>query len=269
MIMSRIATCFTELKRQGRKALIPYVTAGDPAPKVTLPLLHALVESGADIIELGIPFSDPMADGPVIQLACERALLHGTRLLDVLDMVAEFRRDNQHTPIVLMGYLNPIEIMGYQRFAEKAAAAGVDGVLTVDLPPEEAVEFNQLMADAGLDVIYLLAPTTEEARVKTICAAGSGYVYYVSVKGVTGSASLNVAEVAEKLAMIRRHTNLPIGVGFGIRDDESARAIAQVADGVIVGSVLVNKIAELAGNQEQIPAAVAAITAGMRQAMDN
>jgi tryptophan synthase alpha chain len=244
------------------------VTAGDPDPKVTLPLMHAMVESGADIIELGIPFSDPMADGPVIQLACERALLHGTRLLDVLDIVAEFRLENKHTPVVLMGYLNPIEVLGYKTFAEKASAAGVDGVLTVDLPPEEAVEFNQLMAAAKIDVIYLLAPTTEESRIKKVCDAGSGYVYYVSVKGVTGSGGLNVAEVAEKLEVIRRYTEMPIGVGFGIRDDESARAVAAVADGVIVGSVLVNKIAELAGDQEQIPGAVAAITASMRQAMD-
>ncbi len=266
--MSRITECFNNLKSQGRKALIPYVTAGDPDPKVTLPLMHALVESGADIIELGIPFSDPMADGPVIQLACERALLHGTRLTDVLDIVAEFRQTNQITPVVLMGYLNPIEVLGYAVFAEKAKAVGLDGVLTVDLPPEEAGEFNQLMKAADIDVIYLLSPTTEVERVKLICAAGSGYVYYVSVKGVTGSASLNVDEVAEKLQMIRQHTEMPVGVGFGIRDDISARAVSEVADGVIVGSVLVNKIAELAGDQDKIPDAVAAITASMRQAMD-
>lgn len=266
--MSRITECFNNLKSQGRKALIPFVTAGDPDPKVTLPLMHALVDSGADILELGIPFSDPMADGPVIQLACERALLHGTRLTDVLDIVAEFRQTNQTTPVVLMGYLNPIEVMGYSVFAEKAKAVGLDGVLTVDLPPEEAGAFNQLMKAAAIDVIYLLSPTTEVERVKLICAAGSGYVYYVSVKGVTGSASLNVEEVAEKLHMIRQHTDMPVGVGFGIRDDASARAVSEVADGVIVGSVLVNKIAELAGEQDKIPDAVAAITASMRQAMD-
>ncbi|MBQ0757391.1 MAG: tryptophan synthase subunit alpha [Amphritea sp.] len=266
--MSRITECFNNLKSQGRKALIPFVTAGDPGPKVTVPLMHALVKSGADILELGIPFSDPMADGPVIQLACERALLHGTRLTDVLDMVADFRQTDQTTPVVLMGYLNPIEVMGYSVFAEKAKVAGLDGVLTVDLPPEEAGEFNRLMKAADIDVIYLLAPTTEVERVKLICAAGSGYVYYVSVKGVTGSASLNVAEVAEKLQMIRQHTDMPVGVGFGIGDDASARAVSEVADGVIVGSVLVNKIAELAGDQDKIPDAVAAITASMRQAMD-
>lgn len=266
--MSRISECFKELQNQGRKALIPYVTAGDPDPQVTVPLMHALVKSGADILELGIPFSDPMADGPTIQLACERALLHGTRLADVLDMVAEFRQQDNTTPVVLMGYLNPIEIMGYAQFAERAAAAGVDGVLTVDLPPEEAGEFNILMQQSGIDVIYLLAPTTEETRIKQICEAGSGYVYYVSVKGVTGSSELNVDEVAEKLDVIRKYTDMPVGVGFGIRDDRSARAVSEVADGVIVGSVLVNKIAELATSQDQIPDAVAAITASMRQAMD-
>ena len=266
--MSRISTCFANLQAEGRKALIPYVTAGDPVPGVTLPLMHAMVESGADIIELGVPFSDPMADGPVIQLACERALSHNTSLLDVLAVVSEFRKTNQTTPVVLMGYLNPIEVMGYARFAELASEAGVDGVLTVDLPPEEAVEFSALMAAKQLDVIYLLAPTTVEFRIKQICDAGSGYVYYVSVKGVTGSSSLDVSEVAERLELIRKHTDMPVGVGFGIRDDASARAVSEVADGVIVGSVLVNKIAELADQQDKIPAAVAEITGSMRQAMD-
>lgn len=266
--MSRISSCFEKLQAEGRKALIPYVTAGDPAPGVTLPLMHAMVESGADIIELGVPFSDPMADGPVIQLACERALSHNTSLRDVLAIVAEFRKTNQTTPVVLMGYLNPIEVMGYATFADLASEAGVDGVLTVDLPPEEAVEFGALMKAKEIDVIYLLAPTTLESRIEKICAAGSGYVYYVSVKGVTGSSSLDTDEVARRLDVIRKHTNMPVGVGFGIRDDESARAVAEVADGVIVGSVLVNKIAELADQQDKIPDAVAAITGSMRQAMD-
>ncbi len=266
--MSRISSCFEKLQAKGRKALIPYVTAGDPAPGVTLPLMHAMVESGADIIELGVPFSDPMADGPVIQLACERALSHNTSLRDVLAVVVEFRKTDQTTPVVLMGYLNPIEVMGYDVFAEEASAAGVDGVLTVDLPPEEAVKFGELMKAKDIDVIYLLAPTTVESRIQKICAAGSGYVYYVSVKGVTGSASLDVDDVASKLDVIRKHTNMPVGVGFGIRDDASARAVSEVADGVIVGSVLVNKIAELAGQQDKIPEAVAAITGSMRQAMD-
>lgn len=267
--MSRISTSFEKLKAEGRSALIPYVTAGDPAPYVTVALLHAMVDAGADVIELGVPFSDPMADGPVIQLACERALLHNTRLLDVIGMVAEFRQKNDHTPIVLMGYLNPIEILGYQRFADEAKKAGVDGVLTVDLPPEESDEFNKIMRAHEIDTIYLIAPTTEEERIKYVCENGSGYLYYVSVKGVTGSASLNVQEVADKLDLIRKYTSVPLGVGFGIKDAESAKAVSAVADGVIVGSVLVNKIAELVKDQAQIAPQVAAIIKDMRNAMDS
>ena len=267
--MSRISNSFAKLKAEGRKALIPYVTAGDPAPAVTVPLLHALVDAGADIIELGVPFSDPMADGPVIQLACERALTHDTRLSDVLGMVAEFRQKDSETPIVLMGYLNPIEIMGYEKFATAAQQAGVDGVLTVDLPPEESDEFNQIMQQNEIDTIYLLAPTTEEERIKYVCENGSGYLYYVSVKGVTGSAALDVESVAEKLDVVRKYTSLPLGVGFGIKDAESAQAVSKVADGVIVGSVLVNKIADLVKEQGEIPAQVSAIVKDMRQAMDS
>lgn len=267
--MSRISTSFEKLKAEGRSALIPYVTAGDPVPDVTVALLHAMVDAGADVIELGVPFSDPMADGPVIQLACERALLHNTRLLDVIGMVAEFRRKNDHTPIVLMGYLNPIEVLGYQRFADEAKKAGVDGVLTVDLPPEESGEFNKIMRAHEIDTIYLIAPTTEEERIKYVCENGSGYLYYVSVKGVTGSASLNVQEVANKLDLIRKYTSVPLGVGFGIKDAESAKAVSAVADGVIVGSVLVNKIAELVKDQAQIAPQVAAIIKDMRNAMDS
>lgn len=267
--MSRIESSFAKLKQEGRKALIPYVTAGDPAPQVTVPLLHALVAAGADVIELGVPFSDPMADGPVIQLACERALLHNTHLSDVLEMVAEFRRQDSETAIVLMGYLNPIEIMGYEQFAERANAAGVDGILVVDLPPEESVEFNQVMKAQDIDTIYLLAPTTEEERVKYICENGSGYLYYVSVKGVTGSSALDVESVAAKLDMVRQYTSLPVGVGFGIKDPESAKAVAEVSDGVIVGSVLVNKIADLVQQHDQIPAQVSAIIKDMRAAMDS
>lgn len=266
--MSRISTCFDRLEAAGRKALIPYVTAGDPAPGVTVPLMHALVEAGADILELGVPFSDPMADGPTIQLACERALAHNTRLVDVLAMVKEFRQQDQQTPVVLMGYLNPIEIMGYQSFVDQAAEAGVDGVLTVDLPPEESEDFVALLKKQDMDAIYLLAPTTEDDRIGHVCRSGSGYVYYVSVKGVTGSAALDVDEVAAKVEQIRKHTKMRIGVGFGIRDAQSAKAIANVSDGAIVGSVLVNKIAELADSPAQIPAAVAAIVKDMRTAMD-
>ncbi|WP_415881579.1 tryptophan synthase subunit alpha [Neptuniibacter sp. QD72_48] len=267
--MSRIAASFAKLKSEGRKALIPYVTAGDPAPEVTVGLLHAMVEAGADVIELGIPFSDPMADGPVIQLACERALTHNVRLLDVLAMVAEFRQKDNETPIVLMGYLNPIEILGYQRFAEEAKKAGVDGVLTVDLPPEESGEFNQIMREHDIDTIYLLAPTTEEERIKYVCENGSGYLYYVSVKGVTGSASLDVQAVADRLDIVRKYTDIPLGVGFGIKDAESATAVSKIADGVIVGSVLVNKIASLVKDQGKIAPEVAAIIKDMRQAMDS
>ena len=266
--MSRISTSFEKLKMEGRKALIPYITAGDPAPNVTVDLLHGLVAAGADIIELGVPFSDPMADGPVIQLACERALQHNTRLLDVLAMVAEFRTKDALTPIVLMGYLNPIEILGYERFADEAEKAGVDGVLTVDLPPEESDDFNRIMRAHGIDTIYLIAPTTEDERIKYICENGSGYLYYVSVKGVTGSAALNVGEVAAKIDHVRSMTDIPLAVGFGIRDPESAKAIASVSDGVIVGSVLVNRIAELAETPEQIPEQVGQLIAAMRSAMD-
>lgn len=266
--MSRINSYFSRLKAEGKKALIPYVTAGDPDPSVTVPLLHAMVDAGADIIELGVPFSDPMADGPVIQLACERALSHNVRLLDVLDMVKAFRAENTTTPIVLMGYLNPIEVLGYERFAQLAKEAGVDGVLTVDLPPEESVEFAGVMKANALDVIYLLAPTTQEDRIESVCEYGSGYVYYVSVKGVTGSSALDVDEVKGKLDIVRRHTDMPVGVGFGIRDGKTAAAVATIADGVIVGSVLVNAIAENADNPEQISAKVTGIIADMRHAMD-
>lgn len=266
--MSRISQCFAALKVKDKKALIPYVTAGDPQPAVTVPLMHAMVEAGADIIELGVPFSDPMADGPVIQLACERALSHGTRLLDVLSMVKTFREKDDTTPVVLMGYLNPIEALGYSSFAGQAKAAGVDGVLTVDLPPEESAEFVEAMKQNALDVIYLLAPTTQESRIEQVCEYGSGYVYYVSVKGVTGSAALDVSEVASKLEIVRRHTDMPVGVGFGIRDGASAAAVAEVADGVIVGSVLVNAIAEKVNQPEQISKDVAGIIAQMRGAMD-
>ncbi|MGH1463464.1 MAG: tryptophan synthase subunit alpha [Neptuniibacter sp.] len=267
--MSRISNSFTKLKTGGRKALIPFITAGDCAPDVTVPLMHALVEAGADIIELGVPFSDPMADGPVIQLACERALAHGVRLSDVLNMVAEFRKQDEETPVVLMGYLNPLELMGYERFAKAANQAGVDGVLTVDLPPEESDDFNQIMRQYNIDTIYLVAPTTEEERVKYICENGSGYLYYVSVKGVTGSAALDVNSVSEKLDIVRKYTSLPVGVGFGIKDAESASAVAAVSDGVIVGSVLVNKIAELVKDHAQIAPQVSAIIKEMRTAMDS
>lgn len=266
--MSRIKECFERLRADGRKALIPYVTAGDPNPAMMLPLMHDLVEAGVDVIELGIPFSDPMADGPVIQLAMERALSHNVSLRDVLEMVRAFRETNQTTPVVLMGYLNPMERMGYQAFAEQAAAAGVDGVLTVDLPPEEAAMVAPLFREHGLDCIFLISPTTTLARAKKICEHATGYIYYVSLKGVTGSAALNVTDVADKLEQLRTVTDLPIGVGFGIRDGESAAAIAAVADGVVVGSVLVSQIAAHVNEPEQARAGIISVIRDMRAAMD-
>jgi tryptophan synthase alpha chain len=266
--MSRIAERFAALKVQGRKALIPYITAGDPAPGVTVPAMHAMVKAGADVIELGVPFSDPMADGPVITKAHERALLHNVSLRDVLAMVREFRTRDTETPVVLMGYLNPVEVMGYKAFAEAAAEAGVDGVLTVDLPPEEAEPLTAELRPRGLDPIYLLAPTTSPERIRLITAAASGYVYYVSLKGVTGAATLDIPQVAERLAAIRAVSDLPIGVGFGIKDASSAAAVASHADGVVVGSVLVSAVARLQNDTSAIPAALAAILQDMRQAMD-
>lgn len=266
--MSRIQATFAQLKQSQRKALIPYITAGDPAPEYTVGLMHALVEAGADIIELGVPFSDPMADGPVIQKACERALKHGTSSADIFKLVAEFRRTNQETPVVLMGYLNPIEALGYEAYVKSAAEAGVDGVLVVDLPPEEAEDFAGLLSRQGLDSVFLLAPTTTLDRARKIAAAGSGYLYYVSLKGVTGSATLDVPAVAEKLNEFADITDLPLAVGFGIRDGKTARALADVSDGVIVGSALVNRIAELAEQPDRIPDALSEVLGDMRRALD-
>ncbi len=266
--MSRIKTTLANLAAQGKKALIPYITAGDPHPDHTLGFMHALVNAGADIIELGVPFSDPMADGPVIQLACERALLHQVSLRDVFAMVREFRATNSVTPVVLMGYLNPVEMMGYDVFVREAAAAGVDGVLVVDLPPEESVDFSQLLRANHLDSIYLIAPTSSDERVRFICEQSSGYVYYVSVKGVTGSGSLDHEAVADKVALIRSQSAVPVGVGFGIKDAVSAAKIATFADGVIVGSVLVNAIADHQSDPEAARAQLGNIIASMRKAMD-
>ncbi|HRD50340.1 MAG: tryptophan synthase subunit alpha [Candidatus Competibacter sp.] len=266
--MNRITRRFQELRRTGRKALIPYITAGDPRPELTVPMLHALVAAGADIIELGVPFSDPMADGPVIQKACERALTHGMTLRGVLELAREFRQTDSETPLVLMGYLNPIESLGYDAFIAGARDAGVDGVLTVDLPPEEAAELAEPLKTAGIATIFLLAPTSSSARIRHIAELAQGYLYYVSLRGVTGSATINVAEVAEKLAMIRACTDLPVGVGFGIKDPPTAAAVAQVADAVVVGSALVAKMGELADEPERMRHEVAALLAAMRQAMD-
>lgn len=266
--MSRIASRFESLRTTGRKALVPFVTAGDPNPEVTVPLMHALVAGGADIIELGVPFSDPMADGPVIQRASERALAHHVNLKAVFDMVRRFRQEDADTPVVLMGYLNPVEVMGYAAFAEAAAAAGVDGLLTVDLPPEEADDLLQAARAGGIDPIFLLAPTTDEARIERICGAASGFVYYVSVKGITGAANLDTAATAERVAAIRKHTGLPVGVGFGIKDGQTAAQVARVADAVIVGSALVRRIEALKDEPDRIPAEAQGFIAELRQAMD-
>ncbi len=267
--MSRIAQKFAELKTQGRKALIPFVTAGDPNPAVTVPLMHAMVAVGADLLELGVPFSDPMAEGPTIQKACERALLHNVSLRDVLAMVKEFRQTDSQTPVVLMGYMNPVEVMGYQNFARVAAEAGVDGLLTVDMPPEEAVDLVAALVAVEIDPIFLLAPTTMDTRMAMICAAARGFVYYVSLKGVTGAANLDIDLVGQKMEQIRRHTQIPIGVGFGIRDAESARRVAAVADAVVVGSAVVNRVAENAEQPEKIQEAVCSLLREMRAAMDS
>jgi len=266
--MSRIASCFQTLRRTGRKALIPYITAGDPQPALTVPLLHAMVAAGADLIELGVPFSDPMADGPVIQRACERALRQGVSLRQVLELVQAFRREDRTTPLVLMGYLNPIERMGYQDFARAAAAAGVDGVLTVDLPPEEAQDLLTALLARELDPIFLLAPTSTPERIQKVAALARGYVYYVSLKGVTGAATLDVFDVGQKLDVIRRYTDLPVGVGFGIKDAATAAAVARLADAVVVGSALVAWIEQLADEPERLQAEIVGLLAAMRRAMD-
>ncbi len=265
--MSRFAACFSALKSSGRKALIPYVTAGDSNPAMTVPLMHAMVDAGADIIELGVPFSDPMADGPVIQAACERALVHHVSLHDVLGMVAEFRKTNDTTPVVLMGYLNPIEVMGYTAFAQSAAEAGVDGALTVDMPPEEADELVAALKARAIDTIFLLSPTSTPERIRLIASQANGFLYYVSFKGVTGANRLDVNAVAKSVDAIRAVTDIPVGVGFGIRDASSAAAVAAVADAVVVGSALVKEIA-VAENVDTAIARISEVLSGMRQAMD-
>ncbi|MFC3339699.1 tryptophan synthase subunit alpha [Paracandidimonas soli] len=242
----RLQAAFAGL--QGRTALIPYVAAGDPSLTATVPLMHAMVRAGADVIELGVPFSDPMADGPVIQKAAERAIANGTGLAQVLEIVADFRRDNQTTPVVLMGYANPIERMGQEAFVGRAQQAGVDGLLVVDYPPEESVEFAALLGKAGIDPIFLLAPTSTDDRIRQVARMARGYVYYVSLRGVTGAGNLDTDEVAGRLQAIRRHVSIPVGVGFGIRDAESARRLASVADAVVIGSKLIQVMEEAVGS---------------------
>ena len=265
--MSRIASRFAELRARGRKGLIPYICAGDPSPAATVPLLHALARAGADVIELGVPFSDPMADGPVIQRAAERALRNGVGLRDTIAFVAEFRRHDKATPVVLMGYANPIERMGRDQFARAAQSAGVDGVLVVDYPPEEALEFSRQLKANGIDAIFLLAPTTTDERMAAISRQASGYLYYVSLRGTTGAGHLDVSNVSARIPKIRRHADLPIGVGFGIRDAASARAIAQIADAVVVGSRIIEEIEST--SPERATQAVERLVGTLRAAVDN
>jgi len=267
--MNRITKQLKQLKNDGRKALVSYIVAGDPSPATTLPAMHQLVAEGVDIIELGVPFSDPMADGPVIQLAHERALANDFSLADTMAVVTEFRKTDNITPVVLMGYANPIERMGYQTFSECAHAAGVDGVLTVDLPPEEAVDFNTELKKCELENIFLLAPTTTAARAKMIVSMASGFLYYVSLKGVTGAGHLDVDSVKNKMSELRQLTDLPICVGFGIKDAESAAAVGKLADGVVVGSALVKQAQAFEGQGvESITTALAKVVKPIRAALD-
>jgi tryptophan synthase alpha chain len=264
--MSRIAATFSALKRDKRTALIPYICAGDPFPEATTDVMLALATAGADVIELGVPFSDPMADGPVIQKASERALAKGIGMAQVLSYVQAFRTRNTSTPVVLMGYANPIERYGIERFIADARIAGVDGVLVVDYPPEEAETFAAQLKRDGLDPIFLLAPTSTDARMAEVGRIASGYVYYVSLKGVTGAGHLDTDAVAQVLPRIRQHVSVPVGVGFGIRDAATAQAIGRVADAVVIGSRLV-QIMETQ-KRDTVAGAAAAFMAEIRQALD-
>jgi tryptophan synthase alpha chain len=264
--MSRIQGRFAALAKAKRKALIPYIAAGDPHPSLTVPLMRGLVEAGADIIELGVPFSDPMADGPVIQRASERALKHGVGLADVLRMVGDFRKQDQQTPLVLMGYANPIEAMGVEKFVATAKAAGVDGVIVVDYPPEECEQFAAQAKKADIDPIFLLAPTSTDKRIEQVGRVGSGYLYYVSLRGITGASNIDLGDVAARIPKIRAATRLPIGVGFGIRDAESARRVAQTADAVVIGSRIIQEIE--AGSADGAVGRVKAFLKPIREALD-
>jgi tryptophan synthase alpha chain len=264
--MSRIQGCFEALAKAKRKALIPYIAAGDPHPSLTVPLMRGLVEAGADIIELGVPFSDPMADGPVVQRAGERALRHGVGLSHVLAMVKEFRKNDAATPIVLMGYANPIEAMGVDRFVAAARAAEVDGVIVVDYPPEECEQFAAQAKKAGIDPVFLLAPTSTDKRIEQVARVGSGFLYYVSLRGTTGAANIDLGDVAARIPKIRAATRLPIGVGFGIRDAQSAREVSRSADAVVIGSRIIQEIE--AGGADQAVSRVKAFLKPIRQALD-
>ena len=264
--MERINVRFNILKSAGRKALIPFITAGDPNPETTLPLMHALVDGGADIIELGVPFSDPMADGPTIQRASERALAQGMTLRKVLELVSKFRQVNSDTAVVLMGYANPIEAMGIENFAKAAREAGVDGVLVVDYPPEECAEFARVMKTYEMAPIFLLAPTSSEQRFREVAEIGAGYIYYVSLKGVTGAGHLDLDVVARRIPAIQKIVGMPVGVGFGIRDAESAKKLGAVADAVVIGSRIIEEIER--SEPKDAPLNVRTFLRGIRAALD-
>ena len=264
--MSRIQNTFTRLKNENRKALIPFITAGYPELNDTVELMHALVRGGSDIIELGVPFSDPMADGPVIQRSSEIALENGITLSDIFGFVQEFRKTDQDTPVVLMGYANPVERMGVETFVTKASQSGTDGVLIVDYPPEESVYFARLMKQNGMDTIFLLAPTSTEKRMKMIGELASGYVYYVSLRGVTGASTLNLEEVGQVMSAVKKHVSVPVCVGFGIRDGDTARAVGMLSDGVVIGSRLIQVINSAEKNA--VKNDLEAFALGIRKRMD-
>ena len=266
--MSRLSDRLQALSKSGRKALVTFITAGDPNLEATVPALHALVAGGADVLELGVPFSDPEAEGPAIQASSERSLAQGTTLLKVLDMVRDFRVADTETPIVLMGYLNSVLAMGNASFADAAASAGVDGLIMVNLPPEEAAELKSLLAAQNIDLVFLVAPTTTPERASYIASCASGFIYYVSLKGITGADHLQVDSVAEKVASLKEVARIPVLVGFGIKDATAARAVAQHADGVVIGSALVTTMFKAAAAPESIPAKLTAQLGEIRAALD-
>jgi len=268
MAVNRIDRRFEALKEKSRKALIPFITAGDPGPDWTVGIMHALVASGADLLELGVPFSDPMADGPVIQAASERAIVSGVSLRTVLEYVARFRREDQATPVILMGYMNPIERYGYEEFSRDAAKAGVDGILMVDCPPEEMGPLQRHLSEYGLYPIYLVAPTTTPERAAAIARAAHGYLYYVSFKGITGADGLQREGIDKPVQALREHSDLPIAVGFGIKDARTAAEVAKVADAVVMGSALVQALAP-ASSEDEAGSVARRFLAPVRAAMDN
>jgi len=266
--MSRLSRTVSSLHDLNKKALVTYIVAGDPEPSSTVSLMHKMVSAGVDVIELGVPFSDPEAEGPVIQLAHERALRSGTSLIDVMQLVAEFRDKDQSTPVVLMGYLNPIEKMGYENFAERAARCGIDGTIIVNLPPEEASDLSFYLEKHDVESVYLLAPTTTPERAAKICAHSRGFVYYVSLKGTTGAGSLDVTEVSEKVRDLKTIAKIPLFVGFGIKNGETAAAVGSVADGVVVGSAIVDIMARHETDRVLLEKSVVELTGEIRSALD-